>query len=189
VLSPEAGRVRRRARPRAPEACPCAAGQTFTLPHALHLDLILVAEPRRTMVSRTDRQSATPWRVHSVPDLTAKIEQYLAAHNHDPKPCFGPQPPTTSWPRSPADASHSKQSITDETNTSQPRSAGHRALSVRLPLHRQPRGDQPTPEQDGPDRPDRFSLRRRGRRGAPVGVDARGLPDSRGRVASTHPPE
>lgn len=62
-------------------------GQTFTLPHALHLDLILVAEPRRTMVSRTDRQSAAWWRFHSVSDLIAKIEGPTgAASSPEPDP-------------------------------------------------------------------------------------------------------
>ena len=53
---------------------------------------------------------------HSVPDLIAKIEDYLAAHNNDPKPSSGPPPPTKSSPRSPAAASPSKQSINDETH-------------------------------------------------------------------------
>ena len=36
---------------------------------------------------------------NSVPDLIAAIEDYLAAHNDDPKPSNGPPPPTRSWRR------------------------------------------------------------------------------------------
>jgi hypothetical protein len=52
----------------------------------------------------------------SVPDLIAKIEDYLAAHNIDPKPFVWTATAQDILARSPADASHSKQSTNDETH-------------------------------------------------------------------------
>ena len=54
---------------------------------------------------------------HSVPDLIAKIEDYLAAHNNDPKPfVLDRHRQDIPRPRSPADASRSKRSTNDETH-------------------------------------------------------------------------
>ena len=50
---------------------------------------------------------------HSVPDLIAAIETYLTAHNDH---WSGQRPPTTSSPKSPAVASHSKPSNKTETH-------------------------------------------------------------------------
>ena len=49
-------------------------------------DLQLVAEPGRALVPRTDQQAIRRGVFHSVPDLIAAIETYLAAHNQDPTP-------------------------------------------------------------------------------------------------------
>jgi hypothetical protein len=45
-----------------------------------------MAEPRRAVVSRADRQGNPTRRVPQRPDLTTAIENYLNAHNDDPKP-------------------------------------------------------------------------------------------------------
>ena len=94
------------------------ARQTPPIPTALHPDLIVVAQPGRALVPGTDRQGAAPRRVSLPdPDLIAKIEDYLAAHKNDPaNDSYGPPPPKTSSPRSPADASRSKRSTNDETH-------------------------------------------------------------------------
>ena len=54
---------------------------TCTSPH-----VILVAEPRRTMVQELTDKALRRGVFHSVPDLIAKIEEHLAAHDDDPKP-------------------------------------------------------------------------------------------------------
>ncbi len=68
------GRVIGECLPRHPQACRRAglAGQTSPV--------------NRTLVSGVDRQSTAPRGFHSVPDLITKIEDYLAAHNDNPKP-------------------------------------------------------------------------------------------------------
>jgi hypothetical protein len=55
------------------------------IPPACHRDLIIVAQPGRTLISRSDNN---PRRgiFASVPDLIAGIEEYLNAHNADPAP-------------------------------------------------------------------------------------------------------
>ncbi len=53
---------------------------------------------------------------HSVPDLIAKIEDYLAAHKTTPNHSYGPPPPKTSSPKSPAGASRFKGATNDETD-------------------------------------------------------------------------
>ena len=62
------------------------AGQAPALPSALHADLELVAQPRRTLVPGPHRQGHPPRRVRLGPDLITAIEEYLDANNDDPKP-------------------------------------------------------------------------------------------------------
>ena len=56
------------------------------LPPAFHANLLVVAQPGGTLVPRADRQSAAARRLGSVPDLIAAIQEYIDAHNKDPKP-------------------------------------------------------------------------------------------------------
>ena len=62
------------------------AGQAPPLPPAFHPDAVLMAQPRRTLVSGTADKAPRRGVFHSVSDLIAKLEEYLAAHNDDPKP-------------------------------------------------------------------------------------------------------
>jgi hypothetical protein len=49
-------------------------------------DLVLVAEPGRSLVPELTDKALCRGAFHSVPDLINKIEDYLAAHNTEPKP-------------------------------------------------------------------------------------------------------
>ena len=62
------------------------APQTSQVSAALHPDLLVVAQPRRTMVPRTHLQSHQARLFYSVPDLITSIEKYLNVHNDDPNP-------------------------------------------------------------------------------------------------------
>ena len=72
--------------PQAPERVGLAR-QTSPIPPALHPDLLVVAQPglERWFRELTDK-ALRRGVFHSVPDLITKIEDYLAAHNNDPKP-------------------------------------------------------------------------------------------------------
>ena len=60
------------------------AAQALSLP--FHPDLIVMAQPGRTLVPRPDRKNLRRGIFASVPELLASIESYLNAHNADPKP-------------------------------------------------------------------------------------------------------
>jgi hypothetical protein len=100
---------------------------------------------------------------HSVPDLIAKIENNLTAHNNDPKPSYGPPAPKTSSPKSPADASRSRRSANDETGTScesrrarrtQPgRPHGRRCASAPTIVWCAPAGSRPRAGRSSPPQP------------------------------------
>ncbi len=53
---------------------------------ALHADHIVVAEPGRTWFRELTDKAIRRGLFHSVPDLIEAIEQYLDAHNDQPKP-------------------------------------------------------------------------------------------------------
>jgi hypothetical protein len=53
---------------------------------------------------------------NSVPDLIDSIEEYMDAHNGDPKPFVWTPLPSRSWRRSAVDASPSKSSTINETH-------------------------------------------------------------------------
>src|SRR4051794_18217228 len=55
---------------------------------ALHADLQLVAEPRRTLVRRTDDEVDQTRRTRSVRDLVASLRTWITNWNEDPKPHF-----------------------------------------------------------------------------------------------------
>jgi len=53
---------------------------------------------------------------HSVPDLIASIQEYLDAHNEDPRPYVWTATAESILAKSPADASPSKKSAESETH-------------------------------------------------------------------------
>ena len=52
----------------------------------LHADLGLLAERRRDLLLGADPPPPQPRRFHSIVDLQAAINRYIAEHNDDPKP-------------------------------------------------------------------------------------------------------
>ena len=73
------------AHPQAPQ-CRGLATEASPVPSALHPDLELLAEPRRAVVPRDHQQAIRRGVFHSVPDLIAAIEDYLATYNQDTTP-------------------------------------------------------------------------------------------------------
>ena len=65
---------------------PQVAGQAPPVPPALHPDILVVAQPRRTLVSGTDRQSVAARRLPFRARPVASIQEYIDAHNDDPRP-------------------------------------------------------------------------------------------------------
>ncbi len=63
------------------------AGEAFSISHALHADLGVLAEHGRAVLSRHLGESPAPWRVHQMsPELVNAIDEYIAHHNTNPKP-------------------------------------------------------------------------------------------------------
>jgi hypothetical protein len=56
------------------------------VPPALHPDVVVLAEPGRTLVPGTTDKALRRGSFNSVPDLIAAIQAYLDAHNEDPQP-------------------------------------------------------------------------------------------------------
>lgn len=66
------------------------AGEASKVPPAFHAHVLVLAEPGRALVQGTDGQGPRRGAFHSVPDLISAIEDYLAAHNDEPKPLVWP---------------------------------------------------------------------------------------------------
>ena len=76
-----------------------------------------VGQSRRTLVPRVDRQSVAARGVLiPYPIDIASIQEYLDAHNENPRPTSGPPPPNQSSRKSPAAGSPSKKSAKTETH-------------------------------------------------------------------------
>jgi hypothetical protein len=62
------------------------ADPASSVPLPLRADVLVVAQPRRTLVQRDDLQAHPPRRLQERPELIDAIYEYADNHNADPKP-------------------------------------------------------------------------------------------------------
>ena len=78
------------------------AGRAPPLPHALHPDLLVLAQPGRALVRPADRQAAPPRRPQSTcRPWRSDIRDWIAHGTTTPNRSSGPRPPTRSSNASP----------------------------------------------------------------------------------------